>query len=152
MYIVYNSKLIKEVESGGTLVNLVLLEIGADSIDDFPAPDAEEGQLICFGSIGYEINTGKFYVLNSEGTWKDSSGSAAANEGDGKSATLSSPLLNKGDKIEIEQPEEKELEILDTDEKGDESLDTEEKEAKIFDAEKEGAEIDDEPVRNTESQ
>ena len=76
MYVVYNSKFIKEVKSNGQLVNLVLLEIGADSAEDFPAPDAEEGQLISFGSIGYEINTGDVYVLDSEGTWKNSKGEA----------------------------------------------------------------------------
>lgn len=115
MYVVYNSKFIRETESSGELVNLVLLELAADSVDDFPDPDAEDGQLICFGSIGYEITTGKIYVLSSEGTWTDSSGTSAADNS--KSLTLSSP---KGQKIEIEQPEEKETEIL---EKGAENND-----------------------------
>lgn len=115
MYVVYNSKFIKEVESSGVLLNLVLLELAADSVDDFPAPDEEAGQLISKGSIGYEITTGKIYVLSSEGTWTDSSGTSAAD--DSKSLTLSSP---KGQKIEIEQPEEKEVEIL---EKGAENND-----------------------------
>lgn len=115
MYVVYNSKFIKEVESSGVLLNLVLLELAADSVDDFPAPDEEAGQLISMGSIGYEITTGKIYVLSSEGTWTDSSGTSAAD--DSKSLTLSSP---KGQKIEIEQPEEKEVEIL---EKGAENND-----------------------------
>ena len=115
MYVVYNSEFIKEVESSGVLLNLVLLELAADSVDDFPAPDEEAGQLISMGSIGYEITTGKIYVLSSEGTWTDSSGTSAAD--DSKSLTLSSP---KGQKIEIEQPEEKEVEIL---EKGAENND-----------------------------
>ena len=115
MYVVYNSKFIKEVESSGVLLNLVLLELAADSVDDFPAPNEEEGQLISMGSIGYEISTGDLYVLSSEGTWTNSSGTSAAD--DSKSLTLSSP---KGQKIEIEQPEEKEVEIL---EKGAENND-----------------------------
>lgn len=124
MYVVYNSKFVKEVESSGALLNLVLLELAADSVDDFPAPNEEEGQLISMGSIGYEINTGDLYVLSSEGTWTNSSGAAAQ---DSKSLTLSSPST-KGEKIEIEQPEEKELEIL-----------------------KKGVENNDEPLRDTES-
>lgn len=120
MYVVYNSKFIKEVESSGVLLNLVLLELAADSVDDFPAPDEEAGQLISMGSIGYEITTGKIYVLSSEGTWTDSSGTSAADNS--KSLTLSSPST-KGEKIEIEQPEEKELEILEKGaENNDESL------------------------------
>lgn len=124
MYAVYNSKFIKEVESSGKLVNLVLLELAADSVNDFPAPNEEEGQLISMGSIGYEISTGDLYVLSSEGTWTNSSGAAAQ---DSKSLTLSSPST-KGEKIEIEQPEEKELEILEK-----------------------GVENNDEPLRDTES-
>ena len=115
MYVVYNSEFIKEVESSGVLLNLVLLELAADSVDDFPAPDEEAGQLISMGSIGYEITTGKIYVLSSEGTWTDSNGTSEADNS--KSLTLSSP---KGQKIEIEQPEEKETEIL---EKGAENND-----------------------------
>lgn len=132
-YVVYNSKFIAEVESNGVKLNLILLELAADSVDDFPAADAEEGQLICFGSIGYEINTGKIYVLNSEGVWKDSGGEANAQNG-AKSLTLSNPSPQKGDKIEIEQPEEKELEILD-----------------IEDIEEKGVENDDEPLPDTKS-
>lgn len=132
-YVVYNSKFIAEVESNGVKLNLILLELAADSVDDFPAADAEEGQLICFGSIGYEINTGKFYVLNSEGEWKDSGGEADV-QGGAKSLTLSNPSPQKGEKIEIEQPEEKELEILDTE-----------------DIEEKGVENDDEPLPDTKS-
>lgn len=132
-YVVYNSKFIAEVESNGVKLNLILLELAADSVDDFPAADAEEGQLICFGSIGYEINTGKIYVLNSEGEWKDSGGEANAQSG-AKSLTLSNPSPQKGDKIEIEQPEEKEFEILD-----------------IEDIEEKGVENDDEPLPDTKS-
>lgn len=80
MYVVYNSKFIKEVESSGKLVNLVLLELAADSVEDLPAPNAEEGQIMSMGSIGYVIDIGAFYVLNSSGEWLPQNGGSSSQD------------------------------------------------------------------------
>ena len=108
-------------------VSVIRAEIFCDTAADLPAYDAVSGKELYMGSIAYDIATGDMYVMNSSHEWKNSNGEASS----AKSMSLSSPSLQKGQKIEVEQPDEKELEILETKE--------------------EGGEEDDEPVRDTES-
>lgn len=109
-------------------VSVIRAEIICDTAADLPAADAlNEGEL-AQGSIAWDISTGDFYGLKSTGEWINQTAPAQSGA---KSLTLSN---QKGDKIEIEQPEEKELEILD-----------------IEDLEEKGEEENDEPVRDTES-
>ena len=130
MLTVIKSKYLGEVESSGIMKNLVLAEMALDSSVDLPEVDYQTGQILAQGSIAWDISTGDFYGLNSSGSWINQTAPAAA-QGNGKSLTLSSPL-QKGESLEIEQPEEKELEILETE------------------GEEKGVE-DDESVRDTES-
>ena len=121
---------VRNIEEGGELKSLVRAQLCVDSSDDLPAVDYKTGQILAQGSIAWDISTGDFYGLNSSGSWINQTAPAAA-QGNGKSLTLSSPL-QKGESLEIEQPEEKELEILETE------------------GEEKGVE-DDESVRDTES-
>ena len=130
MLTVIKSKYLGEVESSGIMKNLVLVEMALDSSVDLPEVDYQTGQILAQGSIAWDISTGDFYGLNSSGSWINQTAPAAA-QADNKSLTLSSPL-HKGESLEIEQPEEKELEILETE------------------GEEKGVE-DDESVRDTES-
>ncbi len=99
-------------------VSVIRAEIFCDTASDLPAVDAPNGGELDMGSIAYDIATGDMYVLNSSGDWKNSNGSVS----DGaKSLTLSNP--GKGQKYDIEQPDEKELEILETKEEGGEEDD-----------------------------
>lgn len=91
-------------------VSVIRAEIFCDTASDLPAVDAPNGGELYMGSIAYDIATGDMYVMNSSHEWKNSNGDASS----AKSMSLSSPSLQKGQKIEIEQPEEKELEILET--------------------------------------
>lgn len=96
-------------------INVVRAEMVCDSVEDLPAADDISGCILDMGSIAYIIATGDIYVINSSGEWNNSNGSAS---GGSKSLTLNNPA--KGQKIDIEQPEEKELEILETKEEGEE--------------------------------
>lgn len=112
-------------------VSVIRAEIFCDTAADLPAADAPNEGELAQGSIAWDISTGDFYGLKSTGEWINQTAPAQSGA---KSLTLSNPSLQKGDKIEIEQPEEKELEILD-----------------IEDLEEKGEEENDEPVRDTES-
>ena len=99
-------------------VSVIRAEIFCDTASDLPAVDAPNEGELDMGSIAYVIATGDMYVLNSSGDWKNSNGSVS----DGaKNLTLNSP--GKGQKYDIEQPDEKELEILETKEEGGEEDD-----------------------------
>lgn len=90
-------------------VSVIRAEIFCDTAEDLPAVDAPNEGELDMGSIAYVIATGDMYVLNSSGDWENSNGSVS----DGaKNLALNSP--GKGQKYDIEQPEEKELEILET--------------------------------------
>lgn len=100
-------------------VSVIRAEIFCDTASDLPAVDAPNGGELDMGSIAYDIATGDMYVMNSSHEWKNSNGEASS----AKSMSLSSPSLQKGQKIEVEQPDEKELEILETKEEGGEEDD-----------------------------
>ena len=109
MYSIRKSDFIRFSGTNNT-VSVVRAEIFCDAAADLPAYDAVSGTELYMGSIAYDIATGDMYVMNSSHEWKNSNGGASS----AKSMSLSSPSLQKGQKIEVEQPEEKELEIMET--------------------------------------
>jgi len=109
MYSIRKSDFIRFSETNST-VSVVRAEIVCDTAADLPAYDAVSGTELYMGSIAYDIATGNMHVMNSSHEWKNSNGEASS----AKSLSLSSPSLQKGQKIEVEQPEEKELEIMET--------------------------------------
>lgn len=128
MISVLKEKFVKNVVDDEEQKCLVRVELCVDSSAELPTVDYKNGQMLAQGSIAWDISTGDFYGLKSTGEWINQTAPAQSGA---KSLTLSNPSPQKGDKIEIEQPEEKELEILDIEEKGEEE--------------------NDEPVRDTES-
>lgn len=110
MYSIRKSDFIRFSGTDNT-VSVIRAEIFCDTAADLPAYDAVSGTELYMGSIAYDIATGDMHVMNSSHEWKNSNGEASS----AKSMSLSSPSLQKGgQKIEVEQPEEKELEILET--------------------------------------
>lgn len=109
MYSIRKSDFIRFSGTNNT-VSVVRAEIFCDTAADLPAYDAVSGTELYMGSIAYDIATGDMYVMNSSHEWKNSNGEASS----AKSMSLSSPSLQKGQKIEVEQPEKKELEIMET--------------------------------------
>lgn len=109
MYSIRRSDFIRFSGTNKT-VSVIRAEIFCDTAADLPAYDAVSCTELYMGSIAYDIATGDMYVMNSSHEWKNSNGEASS----AKSLSLSSPSFQKGQKIEVEQPEEKELEILET--------------------------------------
>ena len=109
MYSIRKSDFIRFSGTNNT-VSVIRAEMFCDTAADLPAYDAVSGTELYMGSIAYDIATGDMYVMNSSHEWKNSNGDASS----AKSMSLSSPSLQKGQKIEVEQPEEKELEIMET--------------------------------------
>ena len=109
MYSIRKSDFVRFSGANNT-VSVIRAEIFCDTAADLPAYDAVSGTELYMGSIAYVIATGDIYVMNSSHEWKNSKGEASS----AKSMSLSSPSLQKGQKIEVEQPEEKELEIMET--------------------------------------
>lgn len=109
MYSIIKSDFIRFSGTNNT-VSVIRAEIFCDTAADLPAYDAIRGTELYMGSIAYDIATGDMHVMNSSHEWKNSNGEASSS----KSMSLSSSSLQKGQKIEVEQPEEKELEILET--------------------------------------
>lgn len=109
MYSIRKSDFIRFSGTNNT-VSVIRAEMFCDTAADLPAYDAVSGTELYMGSIAYDIATGDMYVMNSSHEWKNSNGDASSV----KSMSLSSPSLQKGQKIEVEQPEEKELEIMET--------------------------------------
>lgn len=109
MYSIRKSDFVRFSGANNT-VSVIRAEIFCDTAADLPAYDAVSGTELYMGSIAYDIATGDMYVMNSSHEWKNSNGEASS----AKSMSLSSPSLQKGQKIEVEQPEEKELEIMET--------------------------------------
>lgn len=104
MYSIRKSDFIRFSGTNNT-ISVIRAEIFCDTAADLPAYDAVSGTELYMGSIAYDIATGDMYVMNSSHEWKNSNGEASS----AKSMSLSSPSLQKGQKIE-----EKELEILET--------------------------------------
>lgn len=109
MYSIRKSDFIRFSGTNNT-VSVVRAEIFCDTAADLPAYDAVSGTELYMGSIAYDIATGDMYVMDSSHEWKNSNGEASS----AKSMSLSSPSLQKGQKIGVEQPEEKALEVPET--------------------------------------
>jgi len=52
------------------------MEICADTASDLPSADGITGCKIAQGSIAWDVSTGDFYGMKSDGTWVNQSGSA----------------------------------------------------------------------------
>lgn len=52
--------------------NTIVAEFFIDSVSDLPANKTYKIYTLFQGSIAYDISTGKFYVMDSEGVWHDS--------------------------------------------------------------------------------
>lgn len=118
MYSIRKSDFIRFSGTNNT-VSVIRAEIFCDTAADLPAYDAVSGTELYMGSIAYVIATGEMHIMNSSHEWKNSNGEASS----AKSMSLSSPSLQKGQKIEVEPPEEKALEVPETEgeEKGEEN-------------------------------
>lgn len=46
-----------------------LMDIAVDSASELPANDYFPGHIIAMGSIAWDISTGDFYGMGSDGTW-----------------------------------------------------------------------------------
>lgn len=57
--------------------NTARVEFDVDTIEELPSEGVLEGYTLYQGSIAYVINSGKFYVLNSEGEWRDAKNGSA---------------------------------------------------------------------------
>lgn len=82
-------------------LSVVKVEIDIDSAEDLPAVDELPGRKLYMGSIAWDISTGDFYALSSEGTWykQDGSGAYTPETPDAEPAALT---LNLGKGVEIE--------------------------------------------------
>ena len=59
----------QNVESSGVLKKLVREEIVVDNVADLPTADYKEGQILAIGSAVWDVSTGDFYGLDSNGVW-----------------------------------------------------------------------------------
>lgn len=66
--IVRKSEFIKYVDDFSDIA-IERMDIDVDTADELPAVDAIPGKIIGMGSIGWAINDGDFYGLNSDGEW-----------------------------------------------------------------------------------
>jgi len=89
----------KDTESGK--ISVVKAELDCDTAADLPAADGISGRELLMGSIAWDISTGDFYALNSEGKWYKQDGSGAYTPAESNASLLSSPL-NFGKGVESE--------------------------------------------------
>ena len=86
-------------------LSVVKVEIDIDSAEDLPAVDELSGRKLYMGSIAWDVSTGDFYALASEGTWykQDGSGAYTPDEEPAESnASLLSSPLTLGKEVESE--------------------------------------------------
>lgn len=62
----------KITDENVTEPNTARVEFDIDSVSDLPTDGKLKGYTLYQGSIAYDIGAGKFYVMDSEGTWHDS--------------------------------------------------------------------------------
>ena len=106
---------IRFVEVEGRNLSLTRAEMFCDTASDLPAVDEIGGCLLDMGSIAYDIATGDFYVLNSDGEWKNS-------QGEEVNVSLNSSALDEQIiQIKGAYDEENELEIPELKEEGAEN-------------------------------
>ena len=90
----------EETEEGK--LSVVKVEIDVDSAEDLPAVDELSGRKLYIGSIAWDISTGDFYALNSEGTWYKQDGSGAYTPDEEPDAEPAALTLNLGKGVENE--------------------------------------------------
>ena len=96
----------------------IIAELMIDSASELPSQEYA-GYVLDMGSIAWDVSTGDFYALNSEGTWykQDGSGAYTPDEepAESNASLLSSPLtLGKGveNEPDITEVETSEPDIL----------------------------------------
>ena len=79
----------------------MVAELDMDTAEDLPDVDGIDGCILSVGSIAWDISTGDFYALSSEGTWykQDGSGAYTPETPDAEPAALT---LNLGKGVESE--------------------------------------------------
>lgn len=104
----------EETEEGK--LSVVKVEIDVDSAEDLPAVDELSGRKLYMGSIAWDISTGDFYALDSEGTWYKQDGSGAyepeTEPSESNVSLLSSPLNLGKNEPDITEEETSEPDIL----------------------------------------
>lgn len=68
--------LIINPQGGVTGEHVARVEFDVDTPDELPSDGRLEGFTLYQGSIAYVINSAKFYVLNSNGEWRDAKNGA----------------------------------------------------------------------------
>ena len=69
--------LITKPQGGVTGDHVARVEFDVDTPDELPSDGQLKGFTLYQGSIAYVINSAKFYVLNSNGEWRDAKNGAA---------------------------------------------------------------------------
>lgn len=69
--------LIINPRGGVTGERVARVEFDVDTPDELPSDGQLEGFTLYQGSIAYAINSAKFYVLNSNGEWRDAKNGSA---------------------------------------------------------------------------
>lgn len=70
MYNIRSEEFIEFNKMNGVEISVVRAEIDCDTASDIPAYNAVPGRKLTIGSIAWDISTGDFYGLQSDGTWK----------------------------------------------------------------------------------
>lgn len=71
------------------------VELDIDSASELPTVDAFDGMRLYQGSIAWDVSTGDFYGLNSEGTWYKQDGTGAYDP-EAEVSLSAAPNLNIG--------------------------------------------------------
>lgn len=61
--------MVQILRSTATISGAEILEIAVDSSSDLPTTTSLAGHIIAMGSIAWDISTGDFYGMGSDGTW-----------------------------------------------------------------------------------
>lgn len=80
----------KDTENG--MVSVVKAELDCDTAADLPAADGIEGRELLMGSIAWDISTGDFYGLGSDGAWYKQDGSGAYDPDEAEPDAMNSKL------------------------------------------------------------
>lgn len=83
----------KDTENGK--VSVVKAELDCDTAADLPAVDGLDGRELLMGSIAWDISTGDFYALGSDGSWYKQDGTGAYDP-DAQVSLSAAPNLNIG--------------------------------------------------------
>lgn len=110
-----SERFVESVETNGTSIAKVVAELDMDTAEDLPDVDGIDGCLLSMGSIAWDISTGEFYGLDSDGVWHNQSGDDASSAKSLSSSSINSP---KSESLKLD----KELGKENTEEADDESI------------------------------